>query len=388
MERAFPALDISSESFYTKDKLRVSFLGDILVKCNKASSLVLDYYPLNQFLGLINPILKSITFIKAYRNEYRVSYFTSTEIAMWARNNPLHQLSVILKHYKKSMNDPIVHLHLQAPSSLQYSLKKPTFQNVKTLCLSQVTRSCKKTDTFKLIAFCPNLTHLSLKDITNKTVMERMIYQLSGNNFQSLKHLSLVSSKRIQGNLSVLFASVWPHLEYLSLLETPLSETDLEFLCLTCNGPNKKLPNLTSLCVTIQYATLPEIETSFTKLFMLPWLNLTKLFVDSHGLSNAMEHQKLSNLTCLRIRTTNITHRATETLCLDQFTNLQSVFLDNCQFPTALNRQILSELGISFGHCLTGNLSSLTDLIFPKLNVLTLRKCGLTALDLKRLAQA
>ena len=393
------ALDISSESVYAKDKLRVSFLGDILAKCNKASSLVLfDHHALNQFLGLMNPILKSITFIKHHKCEYRVSFFKITEIAMWAMDSPLHQVNVILKRYKITVNAPIVHLHLQNPSSLQYSTKKPPFLNVKTLCLSRTTtRGCKTTDKFKMIAFSTNLTHLRFEEIKSKTIMKRLINQLCGSSFQSLTHLSLVSCKHIQRNFfAILLASTWPQLQHITLLEMPISEEDLDFLCLTCNGPNKKLPNFTSLCVTIPSDTTTEV--SCTKLFVLPWLNLKYLYLDykydfnSHGLSNAIKSRKLPSLTCIIIRTASVTQQAKETPCFDQLTNLQSVYLDNCiphgEFQITLNNLMLSGLGISSTYGLMGNLASLFVHSFPKLNALNLSNCKLTSQDLAILPQA
>ena len=96
IDLTYPALDISSTSVYARDKLRVSFVGDILVKCKKASSLILPHYgTLNEILGLINPNYKSLTFIKYRQTEHSISYFKCTDIAIRARESTLAELSVL-----------------------------------------------------------------------------------------------------------------------------------------------------------------------------------------------------------------------------------------------------------------------------------------------------
>ena len=64
----YPALHMSPAGFET-DKLRIRFLSDILVKCNKTSKLILPHGDsgidtLHSILGSINPIFKAITCIK------------------------------------------------------------------------------------------------------------------------------------------------------------------------------------------------------------------------------------------------------------------------------------------------------------------------------------
>ena len=140
-------------------------------------------------------------------------------------------------------------------------------------------------------------------------------------------------------------------------------------------------------------------DTFCAKLFLLPWLELTKLYVDykfdsdTNGLSNAIRDHKLPNLTCLRIRTATITQQTREPLCLDQLTNLQNLYLDNCiprdEFQIVLNNLLLSELSISSTDGLMGNLSSLIGSLLPEVeDALTLSNCALTSQDLASLAQA
>ena len=399
--RTYRALDISSTSVYSKDESRVSFMRDILAK-NKTSSLLMStVYSIKQFLSLINPNLKSITFIASGVGEHSVSYIKSTELAIWTKVTNLSKLSAIIEHYKKLMNDPIVHLHLGEPTGLYYSIKKPSILNVRTLCLSGVRGTTfmgrkQQTCTCKLAAFSPRLRQLRLEHIQHETILQRVINEMCGDILLNLNHLSLVRCYSVSGVLPVLFKSAWPHLHHLSLLDTWLSEDDLEFLCLTCNGPEKNLPNLTSLCLTVPRDM--TTDAFYAKFFMLSWLELKQLYVDckcdsnTGGLNIAIRDRKLPNLTCLKIRTVTTTQQAIEPLCLDKLANLQTLYLKNCiqrgEFQIVLNTQLLSQLSITSTDGLMGDSSLLITHGFPKLKTLALSNCALTSQDLASLTQA
>ena len=398
IEDSYPALDISRQSVYAKDKLRVSFLGDILAKCTKTSSLVLaDYHAINQFLGFVKPNLKSITFIKHDAAEHRVSCFKSTEVAIEAVYTTLDKLSVILKHYNKVMADPVVRLYL---GHLRWhSVKTFSFKNVKTFFLSN--DSSKTND----LVVSPDFTELHLHAVGEVT-LEQVINKLPNVNYQSMSHLSFNDcGKHIEGKVSVMFESVWPNLKFLSLLDTPLSEKDLEFLCLACNGPKKTLPNLTSICFSI-----PSFSDAYeTKLFLLKWLQLKQLYVDigykndGRALSRAIREHKLPNLSCLRIgkmksilpnirigTVKSETRQTKETLSLDHLHNLQSVYLDFCiRHPFQIvHNSFLFELSVGCTDSLEEDLSLLTVPGFPHLTTLTLRYCTLKSEEMASLAQA
>ena len=401
IDSTYPALIISLHSDYVRDKLHFSFVRDILVKCNKASSCLLWSRALNEYLGLISPNLKSITFIKHGGSMNLVSHVKNAELAIWATNTTLTELYVIVKHYKKSMNDPIIHLHLHEPRGLQYSTKKSPLLNVKTLALhlssgtilrqsSELKKACK------LITFSPNLTQLRLEHIKYKVSMHHLMYKFCGDILANLDHLSLVDCYSMAEQLPVIIKSAWPHLHHLSLLETPVSEDDLEFLCQTCNGPNKNLPNLASLCLTVPDGMTTDAFCA--KLFLLSWIELKKLYVDckfnsnTRGLSIAIRDRKLPNLICLKIRTVTTTQQAIEPLCLDKLNKLQTLYLENCiprgEFQIVLNTQLLSQLSISSTDGLKGNSSLIIFHGFPKLKTLTLSNCALTSQDLASLRQA
>ena len=392
VERAYPALEISSASIYTKDKLRVGFVGDIIAKCNKISYLS-AHHSLNQLMGFVNHGLKSVTLIRYQEAMYRVSCFNSTEIVLKTEGSTLPKLSVILKHYKKIFNDQVVYLHLHSPRSLHYSRKKSAFVNVKALCLSRLSQFSKAE---RLVTLSSNLTHLRLEQIHSKTIMKRTINRLSycTRNLPHLSHLSIVNCRHFQRKISNMFQSKWLKLQQLSLLDTRVSETDLTFLCLACNGAKKTLPNLTSLCLTFHSKKSTGAKT--TMLFARLWLNLKQLYVDykfdsdTGGLCNAIKEQKLPNLTCLEIRTTTATQQARELTYLNELPNLQSLYLHNprSDFQISLNTQMLLKLGIFCSNESIRSLPSLTSHIFPLLRTLVLSNSGLISQDLTNLAHA
>ena len=407
IEYGYPALDISSKSSYAKDKLRVIFLGDILAKCDKASSLVLSHYhPLNQFLGFIKPNLKSITFIQHEKAEHRISYSKGTEIAIEAKYSTWDKLSDILKHYNKV----VVRLYIHSSFSLMCPARKGSFPNVKTLCLSEVSYKFKEANEF--ITFAPDLTEMHLDrvfkevtltemsgkafhiDIPKEVTMEQMINKMSGGNHQNVSYLSFDDCDvDVQGKLPVLFESVWPNLNYLSLLGTRLLDTDLEFLCSASNGPEKTLPNLTSLCLSVPIDL--SMDAFWAKLFSCPWMNLKSLYLksvcDPSGLNKVIKDQKLLNLSCLRIRnTTKQQAKHDEALFLDQLVNLQSVYLDegNCGHIQIVHSLLLSELSIHCRDDPMGFVSPLSVPGFSKLTALAVNNCALESEHLASLAQA
>ena len=79
-------------------------------------------------------------------------------------------------------------------------------------------------------------------------------------------------------------------------------DTDLRdrsrVLCQACNGPEKRLPNLTSLRLNIPNDM--SVDTFCEKLFALPWQNLKNLHLhgvfDSYtGFANVVKDSKLHN---------------------------------------------------------------------------------------------
>ena len=352
--REYPAFHNSSFNDIVKDKLRLSFLTDILVKCNKTSRLYLPLSSLlDSILGSINNILKDITYICCSDRSYCINIIQGTEIVIETSNGFSDELNMIVKHYIGLINEPNVHLDLRNPKLHSEKILCP---NVKKLHLTKLKGGHEIFESSTKLN--PRLTHFRIQNIENKAIMKREINQLANavkkDSLLNLSHLAFVDCYHMEGKLPSLFKSAWPHLKHLDLKGThiDISETDLEFLSLACNGVSKTLPNLTSLGLTIR----DELKTCFcSKFFVLPWLNLKSFHVDDRcidkslcqGLSVATRENKLPNLTCLAIDTMYLDSL---NLCSDKLPNLKVLHLhvvyDN-PFPDlqrVMRTELLSEL--------------------------------------------
>ena len=339
----YPALHISSADI-TRDKLRVSFITDILVKCNKTSRLILPPGddPLDSILGILKPTLKAITCIDIPKAEtkFRITFLNSTEMTIKAYCIPGDlYVDTILKHYTQLNNGSIVYLYLD---ELKYSISKLSYLNVKSLCMEGPRFG-------NIIEVGPQLTLLCLTGAHIN--INQLSEALKTNN--RLSHLSLVKCDDAMGKLPVLFQSEWPHLKYLNLRWTRVSESDLEFLCLTCNGPNKTLPNLTSLGLFIsENGILPD--TFCENFFVLPWQNLNSLHLYGDYMScisyvNAVKENKLPNITYLGVKSSLWPVERTEkkALIFSKFANLNCLNLGFCDIYGPLEiASSLSELSL------------------------------------------
>ena len=379
----YPALQPSSADI-PMDKLRVSILADILAKCKKPSKLILDFDELGELesiFRLFDPILKAITCIRFKETEFHVTLFKALEIAIRTERCTWEELDKIIIHYTKSMNDPTVHLNVSVRMD---STKKPSYSNVKSVYIHSDT-------SFEIN---PHLTHLYL---SNSSIDEIA----TANNL--LSHLRLANVVNVKGKLPILFKSEWPHLKHLDLrslsLRFPsckdnfLSEKDLEFLCLTCNGPEKTLPNLTALGLTVPNDM--STNTFCDKLFALPWKNLMSLYLIGDldlytGFTNAVKENKMQKLTYFGFYSLFAIEFQTmiRPLSLNKLTNLRFLHLANCNLNGPLGiPKSLSELKLSSCEGLERNLLSLRD-SFTQLTTLILGDSYLNSDDLGNLARA
>ena len=353
------------------EKLRVKFLADILLNCTKTSKLVLpSSEALDSIFGSIHPVLKAITSIKIGKGTYNIHCYKGTEMVLKSKHGTSDDIDVLLNHYTRLMNQPAVYLYLEAT---KYVKKKILYPHVKTLHLSCVTGQEIIEKKTKLN---PNLTYMCFERIENKAIIKREIKQLTSaaeaDNLSNLCYLSLKKCKHLQEKLSVLFKSDWPHLQFLDLFKTDISKKDLEFLCQACNGPEKTIPNLITLRLTI-----PDDMTTDTfcaRLFALQWLKLKSLYL--HGLfdsctcfGNVVIENKLPNLTYFGVqakaRQMDIT-----LLHLNKLATLRSLYLSNCIIHddleiasslSTLNLHDISKENLSL--LFITNLSQLTSLI-------------------------
>ena len=315
---------------------------------------------------------------------FNVINLKASEMIIKCTGSSSGDFSIIQNHYTKLMNDPIVHLYSDYTMSNELRF---SYANVKRLSVIMVEDQVLESP----IKLNPHLTHLYLRGI----FMDQVIYHLAktakADNF--LSHLSIVVCEYVKGKLPVLFQSEWPHLKYLNLRWSRVSESDLEFLCLSCNGPVKTLPNLTSLGLTIPNKT--PTDTFCEKLFTLSWPNLKSLYLhgafDSYTVFiNTVKENKLQNLTYFRVEIDKIRLPILiEALSLDKLTNLQFLHLVNCNISGPLEiGSSLSELGLFNCNGLEGKLSSLISDTLPRLTTLILNDSWLNSNDLRNLAQA
>ena len=394
--RIYPAFHSSSFNDIVKDKLRLSFLTDILVKCNKTSRLDLPSSSLlDSILGSITHILKDITSIGCGNRRYCINIFQGTGIVIEASNGISDELNIILKHYTRLINEPNVHLYLRHPKLQSEKILCP---NVKKLHLIELKGGQEIFESST--KFSRLLTHFCLQKIENRAIMKREINQLASavkkDNLLNLSHLAFLDCNKMEGKLSDLFKSAWPHLKHLDLKGTLISEADLEFLSLACNGVSKTLPNLTSLCLTIR----DKLKTCFySKLFVLPWLNLKSFHVDDkctggslcRGLSIVKMQNKLPNLTCLTIDTMLLDPL---NLYTDKLPNLKVLHLHTIYCASfsdlqgVMRTERLSELKLCV-YSSEGNVPSfLTSSPLGQLTTLILSDRRLNSKDFASLAQA
>ena len=263
----YPALGVIPDSVNAKDELRASFLTDILTDCDKTSKLVLpSTNTLDSLLGSINPIWKTVTSIQHGEGIYHIGHFKGTEIAIKADKITAEHLDVILEKYTRAMKTPVVHLYLQEPHR---GTKKVSCANVKRFHLRSLSHFSNAIF-LNLTRFGSHRTHLSLQGISNKIVVTKEIHQLSeaanSGKMLNLSHLSIVECVGMEGKLPILFKSAWPQMKNLNLLKTHLSEKDLDFLFLACNAPEKTLPNLESLSLTIGQKVKEWFCTKFSRI--------------------------------------------------------------------------------------------------------------------------
>ena len=390
------------------DQLCLNFLRDIFVSCDKMSRIVVDYSDplpaLDWILNSLGLLLKKVTRIQcgnvAYKNEFRISYLQGSNIvihlnttkSMYEEKLIADELKTIQKHFVTPVDNPSLFLYLDHP------LIGSLHVNCKALYVK-----CRA-DAVRPLECCPYLTHLSFEAMFDRTTFRKGIKYLctatKNGYLHSLSHLSINNYAESKVPLKQLFLSSWPQLRHLSLLNTKLTEADLEALCLACNGPEKTMPNLSSLFLSISDQITTEALRS--KFFGLDWPNLKSFYIDYPSnnsgihtcLTQEMRDGNLTHLTYLAIQAYSENQQVVSRYdYLQQLMNLKYLYFrdvlfgDSFQVPIAtLSR--LSQLGFYNCKGMTGWLPSLFSHQLPSLNTLTLRDCGLNSQDLTSLTKA
>ena len=405
----YAALDVEA-AHDRNDQLRLNFLRDIVVNCDQIRSIVVGDGPLDWILNSLALLLKKVTRIQCSdrwfsNSEFRISYLQGSNIVIHLNTAKseireeriVKELKTILKHFVTPVDNPSLFLYLD----------KPLFGSSLVNCKALYVKC--KADAVRPLERCPYLTHLSFKPKwpinTIPEGIEDLCEAAKNGHLPRLSHLSMNNFAESKASLKQLFLSSWPQLRHLSLLKTKLTEADLEALCLACNGPEKTLPKLDSLFLSISNQITTEALRS--KFFRFDWPNLKSFYIDypfnNSGihicLTQEMGDGKLTHLTYLAIQPYSENQlqaylknqQSVEGYVhLENLINLKYLYFqdvlfgDNFQVPIAtLSR--LSELGLYNCKGMSGKLFAHQ---LPSLNTLTLRDCGLNSQDISRLAKA
>ena len=148
-----------------------------------------------------------------------------------------------------------------------------------------------------------------------------------------LKCLTHLGLNYCKPTLHLLFNVYLPMLRHLNLLGTALDKSDLRSLDLACNGPEKKLPNLSSLCLSLTNHMGTNALTR--SLFSIPFLTLDNYYMQY----NPICYPDIDK--CLRTTFPNLTrlgiHHKLESpdirlgfLSLNETYHVESLTLFNC----------------------------------------------------------
>ena len=403
IRETYPVLDVKG-AYDRNDQLRLQFLKDILLSSDRTSCVIGDLYdPLDWIMSSLGPVLKRVTHLQRERRrlqesqcyvtnnigEFRISHLQSKDVIINMSEIDVKYLNVI--NYKKLGVNPSIYLYLDRPTKMFSS----SHVYLKALYIKYGS------DPVDILGSNPHLTHLSFQAQVEKNVLQKgmrlLCEAVSNRRLPCLSHLSIVGFGEAKSNLTLFFQCSLSQLQHLSLLYTELSETDLEDLYFACNGPEKTLPNLSSLFLSVP----PNVtkETFSSKLFGLHWWNLKRFHIDYSmsnsdlhiSLSEAIKDGKLKNLNSLGIQA-NLENKLliVDPRCIEKLCNLKSLYLREGTLYDVPKLTLLRlyELGIYSCEGLTGRLSTLICHHLQLLKTMTLRDCGLNSQDLSSLAKA
>ena len=241
--------------------------------------------------------------------------------------------------------------------------------------------------TAKGILYCPDLTHLSLANIS---LREKLISSLSSTaaigGFSNISHLALVNCRGLARQIGSLFTgrSSWKQLKHFNLYRSIFSRRDLEALFnIIVAGSTGSFPKLTSLAISA------NDETPLDLLLQASSITLTQLFLDTANVeTHEVEHGKMlpQNVkSCHRIRLDFPAIMVFKSLslhgCLLDVNDLNTITKN-------LNHDSIMRLDFSRNTAIRENLSKLLSHTFPSLHTLGLSDCGLTSEDLSSLRRA
>ena len=255
----------------------------------------------------------------------------------------------------------------------------------------------------------PRLTHVACIESESGTQHEpiqgiescwiKELWTLNRTRLRDLHSLNLINLSGTGKNvdLSQLFGTEWPMLSSLNLLGTTLENVDLDKLYFT---GMKKLPKLTSLCLTIPHNLKKE---TLNNLFSVSsWRQLKSFYVQlcdndqevpvnkiNKSLRRAVKKGKLNKLVDFGLwYKSELPIGSNKRIRTDKLEHLKSLVLYNCILPVEfLTFQTnISKLDIRKCEHLAGKVSQLMLKDFPSLDTLVLQDCGLKSMDIRCLA--
>ena len=380
-KKNYPSLDIESV-FLSKDELHLEFLREIFSRCDIISSISLkSSVVLNWVLESMGPMIKNIMSIKLADTYFHIGHFDKKTIVINMENGSIHNIDLILSYYK--VNNFSVHLRVVNPSE---TLSESHFEDLRSLSINMIRPENQYEFPSRLMY--RHLTHLRVAHVTTNEIQlftQQLSEAVKNNCLPCLSNLYLVDC---QGMLDLLFGILWPELKHLNLLCTDLTETDLMSLCSACNGQEKTMPKLSSLCLSLP--NNKPIQTVGENLLKVPWLNLKNFYLHCSRecdastwqcLHDVLKGNKLPNIINLGFGKMTVTLEPIE---------VESLVLYQCvlecgtlEFPATLcNLNIWSCKGVP--ECLPSILST----VHLSLHTLILSKCELDRNALRHLIQA
>ena len=216
-------------------------------------------------------------------------------------------------------------LYLESPEVLDWLL-----ESIDPVDLRMVHIENRRGDEWSFPFNSVRLTHLHVEYVQFR---EPFWETMEDGLLSGLHYLSLIYCRSNHLILGFLFEHTWPQLRYLNLQGIKFRATDFKTLCFACNGNEKKLPNLTSLCFSI--AADMRMETVTENVFALPWLNLKSLSFQcrpadlGEQLYTSLNAKNLPSVTSLGFDL-NLFNARLEKFSLRKLPGVKSLVLSHC----------------------------------------------------------
>ena len=386
--KLYPAINITEKN---NDMLGMNFLKKILSRMHDVHTLIVDTTnPIDWILTSMKGTLSSVK--RLIISEVLTIAHCKTDnyvsIVLGDENFDTSILDTVWQHLKNFNERSSICL---TASNLKVNLSRVDIRTFRKLQINGDTVYNKFLHissfvTAKGILYCPDLTHLSLANIS---LREKLISSLSSTaaigGFSNISHLVLVNCRGLARQIGSLFTgrSSWKQLKHLNLYRSIFSRRDLEALFnVIVAGSTGSFPELTSLAISA------NDETPLDLLLQASSITLTQLFLDTTNVEAyevAYGKMPLQNVKSCRIRLDF------SAIMLFKSLSLHGCLVDVNDLSTItknLNHDSIMRLDFSRNTAIRENLSKLLSHTFSSLHTLVLSDCGLTSEDLSSLRLA